>query len=53
VYVSAHIGAGRRFEVERLESQLLTAMIRRMDRRRVAAAIVGGNCTMDETLEAI
>ena len=36
-----------------LESQLLTAMIWRMERRTVAAAIVGGNCTMDEMLEAI
>ena len=46
-------GTSRWFEGERLESQLLTVMIWRMARRRVAAAIVGGNCTMDETLEAI
>ena len=32
---------------------MLTAMIRRTERRTVVAAIVGGNCNMDETLEAI
>ena len=32
---------------------MLTAMIWRMERRTVVAAMVGGNCNMDETLEAI
>ena len=32
---------------------LLTAMIWRMERRTVVAAIVGGNCNMHETLAAI
>jgi hypothetical protein len=32
---------------------MLTAMIWRTERRTVVAAIVGGNCNMDETLEAI
>ena len=31
----------------------LTAMIWRTERRTVVAAMVGGNCNMDETLEAI
>jgi hypothetical protein len=32
---------------------MLTAMIWRTERRTVVAAMVGGNCNMDETLEAI
>jgi hypothetical protein len=32
---------------------MLTAMIWRMERRTVVAAMVGGNCNMDETSEAI
>jgi hypothetical protein len=32
---------------------LLTVMIWRMERRMVAAATVGGNGSMDETLDAI
>jgi hypothetical protein len=32
---------------------VLTAMIWRTERRTVVAAMVGGNCNMDETLEAI
>jgi hypothetical protein len=44
---------GRWFKGERLENQLLTATIWRMERRRVAATIVGGNCTMQATLEVI
>ena len=38
---------------ERIGSQLLTLMIWRMERRMVAAATVGGNGSMVETLEAI
>ena len=37
----------------RIGSHLLTVMIWRMERRMVAAATVGGNGSMDETLEAI
>jgi hypothetical protein len=32
---------------------MLTAMIWRTERRTVVAAMVGGNCNMDETLEAV
>jgi hypothetical protein len=32
---------------------MLTAMIWRMERRTVVATMVGGNCNMDETLDAI
>ena len=32
---------------------MLTAMICRMERRTVVAAMVGANCSMDETLDAI
>ena len=38
---------------DKLESWLLTAMIWRMARRTVAAAIMGGNCNTDEISEAI
>ncbi len=32
---------------------MLTAMIWRMERRTVVAAMVGGNCNIDETFDAI
>ena len=32
---------------------MLTAMIWRMESRTVVAAMVGANCSMDETLDAI
>ena len=44
------VGVPGRGEISYL---MLTAMIWRMERRTVVAAMVGANCSMDETLDAI
>jgi len=40
-------------KLEDVYNLMLTAMIWRTERRTVVAAMVGGNCSMDKTLEAI